>query len=548
MLTNLHIQDYIIVDELNLSFEKGFIGLTGETGAGKSILIDALSLSLGARSESGLIRKGCEKAEIITEFDIKNNQAVIEWLKDNDLYDDNSLLLRRIIFSDGRSKAYINSIPSQISKLKDVSELLIDIYSQNSFHSLTQAKSQLSILDEYADTMILEKNSQLLFHEWKSLEKRKKEFDENKIKIHEEYEDLQIKIKEYKELNFSFDHWEQVQLEHKKLSNAKELISLIQQCLSYINNEDFSAYGILKDLNKLLSEATQLDNHLNENLNLSNEILIQASELERNLNNYLSKFNDDEERVREIEDYIQGVFNFSRRHNIQPELFENESLNWFKRYDEIATLFEENQFAELEKKAFDNYVINAKNLSEKRATAAKKLSSEISLLLNQLSFSNADFKIDVEKTEPVASGIDQVKFLIKTYKGADFSPIAKTASGGELSRISLAIRVASAKNTNVPVMIFDEVDVGIGGGVAEVVGNLLNQLGSQHQVFSITHLAQVVSKANFHFKVHKEESGETAISKIFILNAEERVKETARMIGGLEITETTLMHAKELLS
>jgi len=169
-------------------------------------------------------------------------------------------------------------------------------------------------------------------------------------------------------------------------------------------------------------------------------------------------------------------------------------------------------------------------------------------LLNQLSFSNADFKIDLEKTEPVASGIDQVKFLIKTYKGADFSPIAKTASGGELSRISLAIRVASAKNTNVPVMIFDEVDVGIGGGVAEVVGNLLNQLGSQHQVFSITHLAQVVSKANFHFKVHKEESGETAISKIFILNSEERINETARMIGGLEITETTLMHAKELLS
>ena len=250
MLINLHIQDYVIVDELNLSFEKGFIGLTGETGAGKSILIDALSLSLGARSESGLIRKGCEKAEIITEFDIKNNQAVIEWLKDNDLYDDDSLLLRRIIFSDGRSKAYINSIPSPISKLKDVSELLIDIYSQNSFHSLTQAKTQLSILDEYADTTNLEKKSQQLFHEWKSLEKRKKEFDDNKIKIHEEYEDLQIKIKEYKDLNFSFDHWEQVQLDHKKLSNAKELISLIQQCLSYMNNEDFSASGILKDLNK----------------------------------------------------------------------------------------------------------------------------------------------------------------------------------------------------------------------------------------------------------------------------------------------------------
>lgn len=413
---------------------------------------------------------------------------------------------------------------------------------------MTQANTQLNILDEYADTSDLEKKSQKLFHEWKSLEKRKKEFDENKVKIHEEYEDLQIKIKEYKDLNFSFENWEFVQAEHKKLSNAKELINLIQQCLSYINNEDLSASVILKDLNKSLSEAAQLDNQLNEDFNLSNEILIQASELERNLNNYLSKFNDDEDRVREIEDYIQGVFNFSRKHHIQPELFENESLNWFKRFDEIATLFEENQFAALEKKAFDDYLTNAKNLSEKRAIAAKKLGSEISLLLNQLSFSNADFKIDVEKTEPLASGIDQVKFLIKTYKGADFSPIAKTASGGELSRISLAIRVASAKNTNVPVMIFDEVDVGIGGGVAEVVGNLLNQLGSQHQVFSITHLAQVVSKANFHYKVHKEESGDTAISKIYILNAEERIKETARMIGGLEITETTLMHARELLN
>lgn len=198
MLANLHIRDYVIVDELNLSFDKGFIGLTGETGAGKSILIDALSLSLGARSESGLIRKGCEKAEIITEFDIKNNQAVIQWLKDNDLYDDESLLLRRTIFADGRSKAYINSIPSPISKLKDVSELLIDIYSQNSFHSLTQANTQLNILDEYADTSDLEKKSQKLFHEWKSLEKRKKSLMRIKLKFMRNMKIFKLKLRNIK--------------------------------------------------------------------------------------------------------------------------------------------------------------------------------------------------------------------------------------------------------------------------------------------------------------------------------------------------------------
>ena len=275
--------------------------------------------------------------------------------------------------------------------------------------------------------------------------------------------------------------------------------------------------------------------------------MIKLNELERNLNHYLSQFSDDEGRVIELETHIQSIFDFSRKYSIQPENFESEYKLWQERFNELSNAFEDNQFDLHEKLAFQNYYESATQLSKQRIDKAKLLADKITSFLNQLSFSNAELQIDISQVEPQLSGIDQVVFHIRTFKGADLAPISKVASGGELSRISLAIRVASAENTNVPVMIFDEVDVGIGGGVAEIVGKLLKQLGSFYQVFSITHLAQVASKADHHFKVYKDEKAESVISKITLLNDQERIQETARMIGGIEITATTLEHAKEML-
>ena len=275
--------------------------------------------------------------------------------------------------------------------------------------------------------------------------------------------------------------------------------------------------------------------------------MIKLNELERNLNHYLSQFSDDEGRVIELETHIQSIFDFSRKYSIQPENFESEYKLWQERFNELSNAFEDNQFDLQEKLAFQNYYESATQLSKQRIDKAKLLADKITSFLNQLSFSNAELQIDISQVEPQLSGIDQVVFHIRTFKGADLAPISKVASGGELSRISLAIRVASAENTNVPVMIFDEVDVGIGGGVAEIVGKLLKQLGSFYQVFSITHLAQVASKADHHFKVYKDEKAESVISKITLLNDQERIQETALMIGGIEITATTLEHAKEML-
>ena len=547
MLLSLNIRDYVIVDQLELSFSQGFTALTGETGAGKSILIDALSLSLGSRSESGLTRKGSEKSEIISEFDISKNSIAIDWLKINDLFEDETLFLRRIIFPDGRSKGFINSIPCPISKLKEVGDILIDIYSQNSFHSLIQPTTQLDILDHYAQATELVKKTQELYVEWKILKKKKEEFEKNKLNIEQEFEYLKLLIKDYEQLNFSFLNWELIQEEHKKLTNAKELIFTIQKCNNLISEDDISINKLLKEIRRDLTTAYEVDKGLKNDSELLDDVLIKINELERNLNHYLSQFSDDEGRVIELETHIQSIFDFSRKYSIQPENFESEYKLWQERFNELSNAFEDNQFDLHEKLAFQNYYESATQLSKQRIDKAKLLADKITSFLNQLSFSNAELQIDISQVEPQLSGIDQVVFHIRTFKGADLAPISKVASGGELSRISLAIRVASAENTNVPVMIFDEVDVGIGGGVAEIVGKLLKQLGSFYQVFSITHLAQVASKADHHFKVYKDEKAESVISKITLLNDQERIQETARMIGGIEITATTLEHAKEML-
>ena len=547
MLLSLNIRDYVIVDQLELSFSQGFTALTGETGAGKSILIDALSLSLGSRSESGLTRKGSEKSEIISEFDISKNSIAIDWLKINDLFEYETLFLRRIIFPDGRSKGFINSIPCPISKLKEVGDILIDIYSQNSFHSLIQPTTQLDILDHYAQATELVKKTQELYVEWKILKKKKEEFEKNKLNIEQEFEYLKLLIKDYEQLNFSFLNWELIQEEHKKLTNAKELIFTIQKCNNLISEDDISINKLLKEIRRDLTTAYEVDKGLKNDSELLDDVLIKLNELERNLNHYLSQFSDDEGRVIELETHIQSIFDFSRKYSIQPENFESEYKLWQERFNELSNAFEDNQFDLHEKLAFQNYYESATQLSKQRIDKAKLLADKITSFLNQLSFSNAELQIDISQVEPQLSGIDQVVFHIRTFKGADLAPISKVASGGELSRISLAIRVASAENTNVPVMIFDEVDVGIGGGVAEIVGKLLKQLGSFYQVFSITHLAQVASKADHHFKVYKDEKAESVISKITLLNDQERIQETARMIGGIEITATTLEHAKEML-
>lgn len=548
MLKNLTIFNYVIVEKLNLNFKNGFTALTGETGAGKSILIDALSLSLGLRSESGLVRKNSEKSEIISEFDISSNFPAIEWLKENELYEGEELFLRRLIFPDGKSKGFINSIPCPISKLKDIGELLIDIYSQNSFHSLVLPKTQLSILDSYANCGELLKETRSLYDEWHSVNEKKITFEENKKNLQHEYEELKNKIEDYKKLNFTFDDWEFKQNEHKALSNAKEIARLIHHASELVSGEEISMASSCKELDRFLQEAASMDERLGENKEITENIMIQLNELNRNLSHYLSQLEDNENKIVELEQFIQIVFDFSRKYGIMPEFFESSFNEWEIRFQELADLFEENIYELKERELFENFTQSANQLSKLRIKNAEELSKKITGLLNDLSFKSAVFKAEVTQSNPYREGIDNVSFGIKTYEGANIAPISKVASGGELSRISLAIRVASAENSGVPVMIFDEVDVGIGGSVAEIVGNLLFKLGKFQQVFSITHLAQVAAKSNHHYKVVKQEFSDSVTSNIELLNAQDRVNEIARMVGGVDITEATLSYAKEMLA
>ena len=297
-----------------------------------------------------------------------------------------------------------------------------------------------------------------------NIEKKKEEFEKNKLNIEQEFEYLKLLIKDYEQLNFSFLNWELIQEEHKKLTNAKELIITIQKCNNLISEDDISINKLLKEIRRDLTTAYEVDKGLKNDSELLDDVLIKLNELERNLNHYLSKFSDDEGRVIELETHIQSIFDFSRKYSIQPENFESEYKLWQERFNELSNAFEDNQFDLHEKLAFQNYYESATQLSKQRIDKAKLLADKITSFLNQLSFSNAELQIDISQVEPQLSGIDQVVFHIRTFKGADLAPISKVASGGELSRISLAIRVASAENTNVPVMIFDEVDVGIGGG------------------------------------------------------------------------------------
>lgn len=536
------------MNQLDLEFDKGFIALTGETGAGKSILIDALSLALGQRSESNLVRKGFDKADIVAVFDIKNNFTLQTWLQDHDFTSDDEVILRRVISPDGKSKAYINSTPCPIGSLQDIADKLIDIYSQNSHHSLTKNNVQREIVDSYGNLANSVNDIKIAHAEWQKILKLKTDFEKNAEKMQQEFTDLDSKLKELAALNFSFAEWEEIQNEFKMLSRGDELIGILQQCNELMDADDYSINKQIRNLSKLFSEAMQINTQLEKESEIISSVEVSLSELSRTINNLLSKLDSNESRKSELESFIQRVYDFSRKYRIDFKNIEQDQLEAKKRYEELALAFSENNFIQQEKEKKEFFMQLSAKVSIQRQEAASELSKLITKYLNQLSFQDALFNIRVTEGQPSQFGIDDITFDIAPFKGADLLPMTKVASGGELSRISLAIRVASAKNTNTPVMIFDEVDVGIGGGVAEVVGGLLKDLGREQQVFSITHLAQVAAKADHHFQVKKRSDQDEIISEIKKLDANERVTEIARMLGGIDITENTLEVAKEMLA
>ena len=551
MLENLLIKNYVIVDELDLNFLLGFSSLTGETGAGKSILIDALSLALGTRSESGVVKKGNEKADITATFNLEGNDEAKAWLSLNEFEEsDNQLLLRRVINKDGKSKAFINGIPSTISQLKSIGESLVDIYSQNTHHSLLKKTAQREILDSFLDSKEELKSLKKLYSEWQRLFIEQDKFLQNKESFLNELNETEDKFNEFSALSFTYEEWNQLQVDQKFLANGKELISGVNKCISMIDEGDISLNSLSRDAQVELKNLYALDKRLENASNIMSSIQAESVELARELSNYLQNVGIDENLQQIVEEKIQSIFNFCRKYNVKPENLESESETWLQRLDDLKVMLGDKDISALVEEAKASYNEMAINISNQRKAAASSLSKLITEKLNQLSFNDATFNVELISSDPSIHGNESIQFLVSTFKGGDPQPIQKVLSGGELSRISLAIRVASIANIDVPTMIFDEVDVGIGGGVAEVVGNLLKDLGDKKntQALVITHLPQVAAKANNHYKVNKKQAGDSVTSEIHLLNKAERIDEIARMLGGIRVTEKAIDHAKEILS
>jgi DNA repair protein RecN (Recombination protein N) len=565
LLQNLSIRDFIIVEALDLEFSSGFTTLTGETGAGKSILIDALSLALGARNEGEVTRKGSEKADISVTFSM-NHQAKV-WLDENELNGDALeaapvLALRRVIYADGRSRGFINGTSVTIGQLKDLGELLVDIYSQNAHHSLLKTATQRQILDEFSGSLELANQVAKQYKTWADLNKKRIEVEKNASAFADELADLRDKTRELKQLNFAAEEWADLQQEHHRLANGASLLSGLESCIAQIDENEPAAISLLAQVQHKLIGLVEFDEKLKEAADGVDSAIIQLEEASRSLNRYLQKAELDPERLNDVEARIQAIHNTARKYRIKPEDLPDLLITDLTRMAELEGFANDGALAKLEAEALAAYQVSAKTLSANREKYAKILSQKISAEMQRLSLSGGQFSVALQTCEASANGLETVDFLVAGHAGVDARHLNKVASGGELSRISLALHVTLALNSlgdgqgasqgsvnhkNVDCMIFDEVDVGIGGGVAEVVGQLLKQLGAERQVLVITHLPQVAAQAAQHLQVSKSQQNGATLSQIQALDKTERVEEIARMLGGLNITETTRSHAKEML-
>ena len=567
MLHSLSIRDFVIVNQLDLEFEAGFTVLTGETGAGKSILIDALSLALGARGEGGVTRTGCDKAEISAIFSIANNLEASAWLAEAELENDGQeLVLRRVMFADGRSRAYINGATVTVSQLKELGELLVDIYSQNAHHSLLKPATQRLVLDNFGGLSALASQVSAHFKIWHKLHQQRLESEKNASQYADEFAELRDKARELAQLSLTAIEWDELQQEHLRLSNGASLITGGEQCRDLLSEGELSAIRLLSQVQHKLQQLREYDTEISEAVETLDSAMIQLEETDRFLNRYLQRADLDPSRLAELDARIQNIHNVSRKYRVQPEEIAALLAQSQARMAELALFANDGELAKQEAQALSAYMQLANSLSEGRQLAAVKLSAQISAEMQRLSLSGGKFEVALSSNDkdvsgkisqtPNVNGLEQVEFLVAGHAGVAAKPLAKTASGGELSRISLAIRVVTAQKESVPTMIFDEVDVGIGGGVAEVVGQLLKQLGesvndgsiSQRQVLVITHLPQVAALGSHHLRVSKSLVNAQTLSTIAVLDETERVEEIARMLGGLEITEMTRQHAKEMLA
>ena len=550
MLLHLSVKDFVIVDRVELEFANGFTVLTGETGAGKSILIDALALVLGDRGEASVVRAGCERAEIAAQFDLTQLKPLQTWLTENDLGGDEGIcLMRRVVDSGGRSRAFINGHAATLAQLREAGEWLVDIHGQHAHQSLLRSVAQRALLDGYGGLNDQARQVQDAYRVWQALKHQREAGERDASALLQEREDLEWRVKELAALQFTPDEWQTLQTEHARLTHAASLIDGARYGVEILSDSDNSLITQLAALIAKLNQLREYDAALKETLDTLEPAEIQLQEAAHSLNHYMQRLDLDPARLNECEQRLSAIHATARKFRVSPEQLP-ELLNTANT--RLATLIEcadPAALARKEQEAKDCFDELAKKLSAGRKQAAKKLSQKVSATLQQLAMAGGVFEVALTPVPEGASyGHENVDFLVAAHAGMSPKPLAKVASGGELSRISLAIQVATIDVAAVPTLIFDEVDVGIGGGVAEIVGALLKDVGLHHQVLCITHLPQVAAQGHHHLRVSKESVKGATFSRIEDLDKKARVEEIARMLGGVEITEKTRAHAAEMLA
>lgn len=549
MLRTLSIRDFVIVDTIELEFSAGFTVFTGETGAGKSILIDALTLALGGRGDASVVREGAAKADITADF--AANEAADAWLAANEFaVEEGGALLRRVIDNAGRSKAYINGIAATATQLRDLGDLLVDIHGQHAHQSLLKTDAQRGLLDGQAGADAQVRAVSAAYKAWRALAKQVEEFETNAANVLYERERLEWQVSELEKLAVKTGEWSEVSNEHSRLSHAASLLEGAQEALALLSEADEQPIiSQLSSLNQKLGKLAGVDSGLQTIVDLIEPARIQLQEAVYALNDYLDRVDLDPQRLHTVEARMEAIHSAARKFRVSEDQLPQEYEQLSARLAQMADASDIDGLRQQEQQLKAQYMTQAQQLSATRSTAARQLSDAVTQAMQDLSMTGGRFEIALHAGEPSAHGLEQVEFLVAGHAGVAPRSLAKVASGGELARIALAISVITSNATTVPTLIFDEVDSGIGGGVAEVVGRLLRRLGQQRQVLCVTHLPQVASQAGQHFQVAKGtlENGKTA-SRIEVLDAKARVEEVARMLGGLEITATTRKHARELLA
>ncbi len=545
MLQLLSLKDFVIVPSLVVEASSGLTCLTGETGAGKSILIDALELVLGARSDTGLIREGAQRTEVCAEFDV--TPRVKKWLSSAGLDETDIVILRRTVDIKGRSRAWINATPVTVSQIRELGERLVDIHGQHAHQSLLKTSYQLQLVDGFGGTQPLRLAVREAWLEWQERVRLLNQATQNVEQQQAEAERLGWINELFDELDPREGQWEELSKEHSLLSNGAEIVSHIRAVADALSQGDVTAVGLTMQAQADLSAAAKFDPELAQYEESLSEASAILEDISRDLSHRLDRFNVDESRFTEIDERLSMYWKLSRKLHRAPEDLFAYRLEVKARLEELAENADIELLEENEKRAKEVFLKRAAALTQARMKAAQDLSKAVTDEMQHLSMTGGCLQITLPQCDPWAGGMERCEFLVSGHAGATPRPLTKVASGGELARISLAIAVITAQITPVPTLIFDEVDSGIGGAVAEVVGRLLRRLGHNRQVLCVTHLPQVAACANNQWLVQKETHDEVTTSSLRPLSDEERIREIARMAGGLQITDATLKSAQELI-